>query len=143
VIRVPSTVRHRCPPTPRRSMFVSTFSLMAARCTTFGTSHYRTERITDYATQDSFSHRNSFNLENDTLEEFNFKEDFIVLSQNPRFKEDTRFIKKNLAHFTNSEFLRLLRPCQPSVVRAIQRLHPKTATSNSSRWLPARSSSQP
>jgi type I restriction enzyme R subunit len=79
------------------------------------------EVITDFPSPDSLIHRQTFKPDNHRLADFEVKEDFIALSQNPHFKEDPRYInEKTRAEFIASEGLRLLRPYQLAAVRALQ-----------------------
>ncbi len=79
------------------------------------------EVITEFPTQESILHRQSFKPDNHRLADFDVYEDFIALSQNPHFKEDPRYInEKTRAKFIADEKLPILRPYQLAAVRALQ-----------------------
>jgi len=79
------------------------------------------EVITDYPTQESLQHRETFKPNNQRLADAVVEEDYIAISQQPHFKEDPRYIDPTTQdEFIYNEGLRILRPYQLRAIHAMQ-----------------------
>ena len=90
------------------------------------------EVITEFPSQDSLLHRQVFKPDNRRLADAPVDADYLALSQNPRFKQDPRYINENTRQaYLNQEGLRILRDYQLKAVHALQ----KAAGAGSDRYL--------
>ncbi len=79
------------------------------------------EIITDFPTQESLKHRCEFMPDNRRLAEENVLEDYIALTQNPKFKDDLRYrSEEGRAKYLFDEGLKILRPYQLKAIHALQ-----------------------
>ena len=79
------------------------------------------EIITEFPTQESLMHRLDFKPDNKRLADEEVNEDYIVLSQNPNFKDDLNYQNKETREkYLWDEGLRILRPYQLKSIYALQ-----------------------
>ncbi len=80
------------------------------------------EIITEFPRQESIVHRKAFTPDNRRLADEKVDEDYIALTQNPKFKDDPRYkSEETRAKYLFDEGLRVLRPYQLRAIHALQR----------------------
>ncbi len=90
------------------------------------------EIITEFPTQESLTHRLDFKPDNKRLADEEVNDDYIALTQNPNFKDDTRYENEETRiKYLRDEGLRILRPYQLRSIHALQ----KSAESGKDRFL--------
>ncbi len=79
------------------------------------------EIITEFPTQESIGHRQTFKPNPLKLADAVITEDYIAITQNPMYKSDPRWIdEKKRNDFINESKLRFLRPYQLRAIKALQ-----------------------
>lgn len=80
------------------------------------------EVITEFPIQESLTHRKEFKPDNKKLAMEEVKEDYIALTQNPKYKEDPRYQNESeRSQFFYDEGLRVLRPYQLRAIHTLQK----------------------
>lgn len=81
------------------------------------------EVITEFPRQESIEHRKGFTPDNKRLADEKVDEDYIALTQNPKFKDDPKYkSEETRAKYLFDEGLRVLRPYQVKAIHALQKL---------------------
>ena len=79
------------------------------------------EVITEFPTQESLKHRHDFTPDNKRLADEKVDENYIALTQNPKFKDDPRYRNEDTRDkYLFEEGLRVLRPYQLKAIYALQ-----------------------
>lgn len=79
------------------------------------------EVITEFPRQESIEHRREFTPDNKRLADEKVDEDYIALTQNPRYKDDPKYKSKQIREkYLFDEGLRVLRPYQLRAIHALQ-----------------------
>ena len=90
------------------------------------------EIITEFPTQESLLHRLNFKPDNKRLADEEVQDDYIALTQEPRFKEDPLYKDaKQRARYLMNKGIRILRPYQLKAIHALQ----KSAEEGNDRFL--------
>ncbi len=90
------------------------------------------EIITEFPTQESLTHRLDFKPNNKRLADEEVADDYIALSQNPKFKDEPQYQNESTRiKYLWDEDLRILRPYQLKSIYALQ----KSAESGNDRFL--------
>ncbi len=90
------------------------------------------EIITEFPRQESVNHRKEFTPDNKRLADEKVDEDYIALTQNPKFKDDPKYkSEETRAKYIFDEGLRVLRPYQLKAIHALQ----KSAEQGNDRFL--------
>ena len=90
------------------------------------------EVITEFPTQESLLHRTEFKPNNQNLADEEVREDYIALTQNPRYKENSEYQNESTQkQYIRNNRLRILRTYQLKAIHALQ----KSATQGNSRFL--------
>ena len=79
------------------------------------------EIITEFPTQKSIRHRQTFSPDSKRLADEIVSEDYIAVTQKPSFKDDPRYLNKETQNkYLFDEGLRILRPYQTKAIYALQ-----------------------
>ena len=90
------------------------------------------EVITEFPTQESLKHKQSFSPNNKILAEEKVENDYIAQTQNPNLKQDPRYIDKSTRQeYLYNEGLRILRPYQLKAIQSLQ----SSASKGNTRYL--------
>jgi len=90
------------------------------------------EIITEFPTQASLLHRQNFKPDNRRLADEEVDSDYIALTQNPKFKDDPRYLKEETrTQYLWEQNLQILRPYQLKAIHALQ----KSAEAGNDRFL--------